>query len=196
MKERRVIIVTGTPGVGKSAVSRALSKELKAEYIDLTEFAKRHGLIEAYDKERETFVVDEDKVSRHLREVMKSLDTRYIVVDGHYGVFTVSPEEVYRVFVLRRHPAELKEILLSRGYSGRKLNENLASEILDVCLIDAIERCGIDKVCEIDVTSKDIKSIVDKMLENLSGRASCKVGVVDWLGELEREGRVDEFLKF
>ncbi|MCD6503749.1 AAA family ATPase, partial [Candidatus Bathyarchaeota archaeon] len=40
-----MIIVTGTPGVGKSAVSRALSKELKAEYIDLTEFVKKHGLI-------------------------------------------------------------------------------------------------------------------------------------------------------
>jgi len=196
LKERRVIIVTGTPGVGKSAVSKALSRELKAEYINLTDFAKRRGLIEAYDDKRKTFVVDEERVSKHLKEFMEGLDARYIVIDGHYGVFTVSPEEVYRVFVLRRSPAELREILLARGYSCRKVYENLASEILDVCLIDAIERCGADKVCEIDVTGRDIKSIVKRMLENLAGRESCKVGIVDWLGELEKESRVDEFLKF
>jgi len=196
LKERRIIIVTGTPGVGKSAVSRALSKELKAEYIDLTEFVKKHGLIERYDEDRETSIVDEEKVCIRLQEFIEGLNAQNIVIDGHYGVFTVSPEKVYRVFVLRRHPAELREVLLARGYSDRKIAENLASEILDVCLIDAIKRCGRDKVCEIDVTGKDVGCVVKKMVENLSGRRPCEIGIVDWLGELEREGRLDEFLTF
>lgn len=196
LKERRVIVITGTPGVGKSAVSKALSKELKAEYINLTEFVKKHGLLEMYDENRKAFIVDEEKVCMCLQEFIECLNAQNIVIDGHYGVFTVSPEKVYRVFVLRRHPAELREILLARGYNDKKIAENLASEILDICLIDAIEQCGRDKVCEIDVTGKEVGCIVKKIVENLSGRSPCEVGIVDWLGELEREGRLDEFLTF
>jgi hypothetical protein len=33
------------------------------------------------------------------------------------------------------------------------------------------------------------------MLEAISDPSKCCVGVVDWLGKLENEGRLDEFLK-
>lgn len=73
--------------------------------------------------------------------------------------------------------------------------ENLAAEALDVCLYDAIKRCGVKKVCEIDVTSKSVGEVVEEILEVLSGSRECRVGVVDWLGKLESEGKLDEYLR-
>ena len=196
MDEKKIILITGTPGVGKSVISKALSERLNAHYIDLTEFVKDNDLTLSYDEDRRTFIVDEEKVSECLEKFIKGLKESYIVIDGHYSVFVISPEQVYKVFVLRRHPVELKNILLERGYDEKKVSENLASEILDVCLIDAINRCGVNKVCEININGKDVNSIVEEILEYLHGVKKCEIGIVDWLSELEKENKLDEYLNF
>ena len=182
--------------MGKSVISKALSERLNAHYIDLTEFVKDNDLTLSYDEDRRTFIVDEEKVSECLEKFIKGLKESYIVIDGHYSVFVISPEQVYKVFVLRRHPVELKNILLERGYDEKKVSENLASEILDVCLIDAINRCGVNKVCEININGKDVNSIVEEILEYLHGVKKCEIGIVDWLSELEKENKLDEYLNF
>ncbi|HVP16915.1 MAG TPA: hypothetical protein VMT42_06085, partial [candidate division Zixibacteria bacterium] len=74
--------------------------------------------------------------------------------------------------------------------------ENLAAEILDVCLVDALNARTKAKTCELNVTGKAKEEIVNAMLEAMSDPDKCCVGVVDWLGKLENEGRLDEFLKF
>jgi len=196
LDEKKIILITGTPGVGKSVISKALSERLNAHYIDLTEFVKDNDLTLSYDEDRRTFIVDEEKVSECLEKFIKDLKESYIVIDGHYSVFVISPEQVYKVFVLRRHPVELKNILLERGYDEKKVSENLASEILDVCLIDAINRCGVNKVCEININGKDVNSIVEEILEYLHGVKKCEIGIVDWLSELEKENKLDEYLNF
>jgi len=99
------------------------------------------------------------------------------------------------VFVLRRDPSELKSVMENRGFKERKLRENIAAEILDVCLWDAVSTCGSDKVCEIDVSGKRIEEAVKDIVLVLQGRKKCRVGIVDWLGKLEGEGRLHEFLK-
>ena len=39
-----------------------------------------------------------------------------ILVDGHYASAVVPKKEVYRAFVLRRDPRDLKKTLEERGY--------------------------------------------------------------------------------
>jgi broad-specificity NMP kinase len=80
-------------------------------------------------------------------------------------------------------------------FSGRKLWENLASEILDVCLVDALKVIDEGKVCELDITGRSVEEAVDEMLSVLSGNKECCVGIVDWLGKLESEGLLDQYLK-
>jgi len=114
---------------------------------------------------------------------------------GHYAVNVVPKKIVTHVFVLRRNPVELRKFMERGGFSGRKLWENLASEILDVCLVDALRVLDEEKVCELDITGKSVEETVDKILNVLSGREKCCVGIVDWLGKLESEGLLDEYLK-
>lgn len=191
---RRVILVTGTPGVGKTTVSRLLASKLDAVRVDLAELVERENLISGMDKARETLIADTSRVSKRIQEIIRESE-RDVIIDGHYAVDVVSANNIHVVFVLRRDPDELKGFMEDRGFKERKLWENLAAEILDVCLWDAVSACGSDKVCEIDASGKRVEDVVEDVISVLEGRKKCRVGVVDWLGKLEAEGRLDDFLK-
>jgi len=191
---RKVILVTGTPGVGKTSISRLLASKLDAVYVNLGELVEQESLISGVDEARETLIADTDKVSKRVQEILESSKCD-VIVDGHYAVDVVPPKNVHMVFVLRRDPNELKGFMENRGFKERKLWENLAAEILDVCLWDAVSACDSDKVCEIDVSGKKVEDVVEDMILMLEGRKKCRVGIVDWLGKLEGEGRLHEFLK-
>jgi adenylate kinase len=191
---RRVILITGTPGVGKTTVSRSLASRLDAVYISLAELVERERLISGVDKTRETLIADTDRVSKRMQRIIKSSECD-VIVDGHYAVDVVATKDVHMVFVLRRDPSELKSVMENRGFKERKLWENIAAEILDVCLWDAVSVCGSDKVCEIDVSGRRIEEVVKDIILMLEGKKKYRVGIVDWLGKLEGEGRLREFLK-
>ena len=193
-KTRRIIIITGAPGVGKTSVSSLLAKKLDAVHVDVGELVVKENLVAEKDEARSTLVADMEKVAERVKEIIMKADSD-VVFDGHYAVNVVPAEDVFRVFVLRRNPEELKPLMEARGWGGLKLLENLACEVLDVCLSDAVEACVVTKVCEIDVTGRKVEDIVGEILEVLDGKRKCFVGVVDWLTFLEMQGRLDEFLK-
>jgi adenylate kinase len=192
---KQVILLTGTPCVGKSSAAQFLCVKLDAFYVNLTELALRENLVSGKDLERNSIIVDERRMRRKISEIIAECNREYVVVDGHYAVSVVPKRFVTYVFVLRRDPVELKGFMEKAGFYGRKLWENLASEILDVCLVDALKVHGKERVCELDVTGKSVEEIVNEILDILRGHGKCRVGVVDWLGKLEREGLLEEFLK-
>jgi len=193
---KRVILVTGTPCVGKTSVAQLLTSKLDALYVNLTELAMRENLISGRDEERGgSIIVDEIQMRRKIRQIVSDCSKKDVVVDGHYAVSVVPKKLVSFVFVLRRDPVDLRKLMEHCGFSGRKLWENLSSEILDVCLVDALNVHGEGKVCELDVTSKSVEETVAEILDVLDGQKRCFVGIVDWLGKLEREGLLEEFLR-
>ncbi|MCW3994491.1 MAG: adenylate kinase family protein [Candidatus Bathyarchaeota archaeon] len=192
---KRVILVTGTPCVGKTSVARLLASKLNAFYVNLTELALHQNLISSKDEKRGSIIVDENRMRRKIRQIIEDCDKSEVIVDGHYAVSVVPKELTTHVFVLRRDPVELRKFMEQCGFSGRKLWENLASEILDVCLCEALNVYENGKVCELDVSSKNVEEIVDEVLDVLNGSKECCVGVVDWLGKLESEGLLEEFLR-
>jgi adenylate kinase len=190
---KRVIIITGTPCVGKTTVAKALAIRLGAEYINLTDFAKSNNLTLDEDVDRCTFPVDEDKMRDMLGVTIDSLKNSNIVVDGHYASVVAPAKLVSMVFVLRRNPKELKAFMEKRGYSGTKMWENLQAEIIDVCLGEAVEMHA-DRVCELDVTAKTTEVVVEDIIAVLEKCKTCRVGAIDWMGMLEAEGVLDQYL--
>jgi len=180
--------------VGKTAVSRLLASKLNAIHIDLTKLVKQEKLTSGVDKARKTLIADMKKVSERVQDIIKSYE-QDIIIDGHYSMNVLPAKNVHLAFVLRRDLEELKKTMEDREFKNRKLWENLAAEILDVCLWDAVRACGSNKVCEIDVTSKTIEEVAEEIVAVLEEKRKCRVGVVDWLGKLEKEGRLNEFLK-
>ncbi len=54
---KRVILITGTPCVGKTTTAKQLAAKLDAEYINLTDYAKTNDLTLGEDKERQTTII-------------------------------------------------------------------------------------------------------------------------------------------
>ena len=191
---KRVILITGTPAVGKTTTAKQLTAKLDAQYINLTDYAKTNQLTQGEDKQRKTIIINEEKMRTKLTETINASDKANIIVDGHYAAAVTPTELVTKVFVLRRNPKELKQFMEKCGFEGAKLWENLSAEILDVCLIEAVQMQA-GKVCELDVTGKTVEAVVSEILDVLERGKKCFSGIVDWLGTLEREGLTDQYLK-
>jgi adenylate kinase len=191
---KSVILITGTPCTGKTETAKQLAAKLDALYINLTEYARTYGLTLGEDKERKTTIIDEEKMRQKLTETLNATDKVNAIIDGHYAS-AVTPESlVSKVFVLRRNPKELKQSMEKCGFEGVKLWENLSAEILDVCLIEAMQYQQ-GKVCELDITGKTVEEVVNEIIDILERGKKCYAGWVDWLGMLEREGLTDQYLK-
>ena len=190
----RILIVTGTPGVGKSSASELLASRIGAKSISLGALVEKEELHVRVDRNRDTLVADMKRVRKRVEDTIAN-SVGDIVIEGHYAVDVVPPEDVHLVLVLRRDPQELERVLRERLYREEKVRENLAAEILDVCLYDAVTRCGVNRVCEVNVTGRKVEDVVEEIVQILEGKRKCRVGLVDWLGRLEAEGRLDEYLE-
>jgi adenylate kinase len=191
---KRVILITGTPCTGKTTTAKQLAAKLNAYYINLTDYAKTYGLTLGEDKERKTIIINEDKMRKTLAETINASEKANIIIDGHYASAVTPTELVTKVFVLRRNPKELKQFMEKCGFEDLKLWENLSAEILDICLVEAMQ-AQEGKVCELDITGKPIEEVVEEILDVLEKGKKCFSGIVDWLGMLEREGLTDQYLK-
>jgi len=191
---KRVILITGTPCVGKTTIAKILTDKLNAEYINLTNYAKTRNLTLDEDKERQTTIINEKAMRQELEKTIQNSTSQTIMIDGHYAPAVTPSDLVSNVFVLRRNPKELKIFMENRGYTENKLWENLSAEILDSCLIEAIQTQK-GKVCEIDATSKTVDKVTAEILDVLGAPEKCCIGFVDWLGMLEKEGLTDNYLR-
>jgi adenylate kinase len=56
------IIVTGTPGVGKTTHCEMLAQSTGLKHLSVNEVVKERGCHEGWDEEYKCWIVDEDKV--------------------------------------------------------------------------------------------------------------------------------------
>ncbi len=172
----KIIVISGTPGTGKTLLAKRLAEKLGACYVNLSNIVIGKKLYTEYDASRNTFVVDEERVREYLRKLAQKC--KLVVVDSHYG--EISPRElVDRIIVLRLDPVELEKRLRKRGWNESKIKENIQAEILGVCTINALEEQGEDKVFEINVTGKSLEDIVREALDIVEGRKKRRE-FIDW----------------
>ena len=189
----KVIVLSGVPGVGKSTIAEKLAKKLNADVVHLSKLVIDNKLYISYDKIRETYVIDEEKVSAKIKELINKCRKKYMVIEGHYGEL-VPKEYIDFFFVLRLNPLILYERLKERKWPERKIKENVAAEILAVPTANAISVLGENKVCEIDVTNKGIEEIVNEILDSIREEACPSKHLIDWTLLLDYK-LLDKFLR-
>ncbi len=77
VKFPRVIVITGSPGVGKTVVSKALAERLKGFYVSLAELVEREKLVLSVDLERDTVVADLARLSAQKISIATLLLVRF-----------------------------------------------------------------------------------------------------------------------
>lgn len=70
MTRRPNILVTGTPGTGKTTTCEQLAALTGYRHINVGEWVKEKGLHSGWDEEFECFTLDEDKVCDALEDIM------------------------------------------------------------------------------------------------------------------------------
>lgn len=172
-----LVVITGTPGTGKTAVAEILAKRLGAKMLDLKEIALRNKLILGYDEKHKSMVINNTGISK---AVKKELKKGNYVLDSHLGQF-VSPKLVDLVVVLRCEPKVLEKRLQKRFYSPEKIAENAMAETIDVCLVEAIDLRHSKHLHEIDTTKRSAVSVAAEILEIVAGKKRKKFGDTHWL---------------
>jgi len=132
-----IIIVTGTPGTGKTTVAKKIAKEKGIKYIDVNNIISKYKLSEGYDRKRKTKIVDTDKLNKILIKIIK--ENKGLVIDSHLSHY-LPKRYVDLCIVTKCSLKELKARLEKRKYSKAKVRENLDAEIFDTCRVEAIEK--------------------------------------------------------
>ena len=162
----KIIIVTGTPGTGKTTVAIRLAKKIGYQYVDVNKVISREKLSSGYDKKNKCKVVDEKKLSKALVKIIKNSDSG-LVIDSHMSHYL--PADTVDVCLATKCNLKLlKRRLKRRKYSEQKIRDNLDCEIFDVCLNEAKESghtivvVETDKKIEYEKLIRKIKKIKKK----------------------------------
>ncbi len=169
-----IIAVSGTPGVGKTTVSKLLAQELGYEYVSIKELAEKTGSGEKVGDEIE---IDIEKLEGFIRKKFKG---KNVILDSHLS--HLLPVDL--VVILRLSPYLLLKRLQERGYKKEKLSENLEAELVDVCLIEALEEHK--HVIEVDTTDKTPEEVVNEIINLMEKGIKKRVGIVDWSESYEK----------
>ncbi|HDS45154.1 MAG TPA: hypothetical protein ENN68_03520 [Methanomicrobia archaeon] len=179
-----IIGITGTPGTGKTSVCRSGG----VACLDLNSVVEAEGFYTGVDPERGSLIANLDRLSDYVRQKEAAAGENVLVIEGHLA-HLLGPAVA---IVLRAHPAALAARLERKGFSARKIQENLEAEVLDLILTEAVELC--QTVYEVDTSGKsvaEVASVVRAIIaaeteegagDSLSGalRQRYKPGSVDW----------------
>lgn len=132
------ILITGTPGVGKTSLIESLCDETELNNVDLNLIIKTQKFYDDTDKERDCLIVDEDKLMDFVEESIIDSSNGGNVFDTHLcGCFDAKWFDL--VIVLRCDNTKLFDRLKERKYHQKKIQENVEAEIMQIIYDEALE---------------------------------------------------------
>src|SRR3989344_9034626 len=151
----KCVIVTGSPGTGKSKVAKLIAKKLKGEYVDVNRLVKNKKIKSKYDKKLMTSIIDVKILNKYLIRMIKE-SKKLLVIDSHLSHYL--PKKYVKLCVVTKCDLKiLKKRLEKRGYGKEKIRDNLDAEIFDICLVEALENKHKVKVIDTTKGLKDLK---------------------------------------
>ena len=133
----KAIIITGTPGTGKSTLAHYLSKQLHLFHLDLHHYHKLLAM--TYNQKKHCYDLDYHKVVSLVRQELQR-HPQDIIIDSH--IAHLLPKSLVRLCIVLTcsNLKVLTQRLHKRKYSQKKIEENLQAEIFQVCLLEAQQK--------------------------------------------------------
>ncbi|CAJ1031870.1 conserved hypothetical protein [Leishmania braziliensis MHOM/BR/75/M2904] len=163
------ILITGTPGTGKTSMAEMLAAELGGfQHVEVGKLIQQNHFYTEYDKELDTHIIqekDEDRLLDFMEPIMVREGNH--VVDYHSS--ELFPERWFHIVVVLHTSTEvLFERLTKRKYSEAKRTENMEAEIQCICEEEARDsyRDEIILVREND-TLEQMAATVDEICERV-----------------------------
>ncbi|GBE60868.1 TAF9 RNA polymerase TATA box binding protein associated factor isoform 2 family protein [Babesia ovata] len=161
------ILVTGTPGVGKTTLCCRFADESRLRYLNVADLIRDEELHAGWDDELECSIYDDKLLRKALKK--RGLRDGGFLLDFH-SVEGISKKDIDHVVVLSAEIETLCARLKERGYSDKKIDSNIEAEIFQVCLQDAVELFGEDRVTRLphNTEEESLKALehVKKLVES------------------------------
>ncbi|KAN0072504.1 AAA domain containing protein [Elaphomyces granulatus] len=163
------VIITGTPGVGKTVHCEQLVQETGLKHLQINQVAKDRDCHDGFDQERQSWIVDEDKL---LDTIENDVLQGGYLIDWH--ACDLFPKSWIDLVVVLRCPSTsiLYDRLSARGYSKSKLDENMDAEIFGTLLEEAREAYDVNAIVEL--TSEDNDDIEENCARIVAWIAAWK----------------------
>lgn len=127
------ILVTGTPGAGKSTISRRIAEQFQLTQQDVSELVKEHDFTDGFDEELNCPFLDEDKLLDYLEPIMQKGGN---IVEYHSN--ELFPERWFQLVLVATCDTQiLFDRLTARGYNKKKIEQNMQCEIFGTILEEA-----------------------------------------------------------
>ncbi len=155
------ILITGTPGVGKTAVAKRLGEALGFRVLNEREFALREGIGE-FDAQENELVVPLEKLEEKLNKFLARQDN--VIVEGH--LLCEIRANADAVILVACDPERLASRLELRGYGEVKVQDNVFCEGVGYCRKHCLRNYPKAKVIEAS-NNKDIKETLHDIVVKL-----------------------------
>ncbi|MHA2007432.1 MAG: AAA family ATPase [Promethearchaeota archaeon] len=194
----KIIVISGTPGCGKTSVAQFLSNYIEAQIISLNEIATSEEFSFEYDNQRETTIVDFKKFLPSIIKKIKKVkldNPKFLIIESHFSDI-IPNKYIDFIFILRCDPDELVKRLKKKNYNIKKITENVQAEILGNCVNFFIQKKTKKPMLEIDTSKlsiEDTAKTIKEIINNKRNEKDYLVGKINWLEKLFQEGRLKEF---
>ncbi|KIW98471.1 uncharacterized protein Z519_00132 [Cladophialophora bantiana CBS 173.52] len=171
------IIITGTPGVGKSTtctqllgLASASTPPINLKHLSINDLVKSRSCHSGFDEELQTLIVDDDKLMDEVeKDISDGEGEGGWLIDWH-STAGFAVRWVDLVVVLRCEQTNvLYDRLVARGYRDTKVQENMDAEIFGVVSEEAKEGWGEEeegRVVELkSVEADDIEENAERILQ-------------------------------
>ena len=138
------IIITGTPGTGKSILAKVLGKALKHKVLNEKDFCRKKK-IGKIDKKTAELVVPLGRLEKELNKLLYR--EKNIILEGHLLCEAKLNADI--VLLLRTSPDILEERLRRRRYPEAKIQDNVLCEGIDYCKKHALRKYEKKRIFEI-----------------------------------------------
>ena len=171
--------LTGTPGTGKTTVAKAISD--LGVILNVSDLAEERGFLGSFESDEEVKEIDIENLVSVLEEEWITEPVGLTIIEGHLAHHL--PCDV--VVVLRCDPDILRERLEKRGYSEKKINDNVEWELMG-SMWNEYEDTNVPWT-EFDCSNSSASDIVKSIIEWLdSGMQSTQSSMVlDWVSRKE-----------
>lgn len=174
-----MIIITGTPGTGKTTLTKSLKEDFDACYISINSLLEEYDLNMGIDEKRGYKIVDTEKMIPIIDNIKKESDKEVIIFEGHLAQDYPNAD---MVIVLRCNPQVLRKRLNTRDWKSEKIDENVSAEILGICTQESYDSYG-NLVQEIETCDKTIPELKNEIIKVIRKETVYPLGQIDYLGE-------------
>ncbi|WP_323735538.1 adenylate kinase family protein [Methanosphaera sp. ISO3-F5] len=174
-----LVIITGTPGTGKTSVTSKLREKIDATFISINSLLEDYDLNLGTDEKRGYKIVDTDKMVPVVDAIVRDSQKELIIFEGHLAQDYPNAD---LVIVLRCDPLILRDRLNTRDWKDEKIQENVSAEILGICTSESYETYG-DCIQEIETSNKSIDELADEIVDVINGDVSFSLGEIDYLAD-------------